>query len=334
MKLPCLYTSLRSPLHHAKTMLLLVACLITSTPCSGKDKAADRKREELPSSFIRLHAPRDGNPALQVAIATYRQPKTGIEVDLVGAVHVADAAYFDALNTLFQTYDAVLFEMIGGRDGLTKQDLTGNSSSSVSKFQNMIRSVLDLTFQLEAVDYTRDNFFHADMSAEDYAREQRKHNEGMLNLLLRANEEHEKIRQSKPGGIPSPNIAQLLRIALSPSRSDELKLLFARELIVTEGIIEGLERDGETVIVSGRNRLAMAKLEEVAAAGKTRVAIFYGAAHLPGMERLLLEEGGFKRTGHRWITAWDIKIESRKTKRSAPSHQKRSETIPASPSSS
>ena len=38
--------------------------------------------------------------------------------------------------------------------------------------------------------------------------------------------------------------------------------------------------------------------------GNNRVAIFYGASHLPGMHKMLLDRG-FKLDKVEWMTAWD-----------------------------
>ena len=36
------------------------------------------------------------------------------------------------------------------------------------------------------------------------------------------------------------------------------------------------------------------------------IAIFYGAAHMPGLERVILGELGFQRSSERWLSAWEI----------------------------
>ena len=41
--------------------------------------------------------------------------------------------------------------------------------------------------------------------------------------------------------------------------------------------------------------------------GDDKLAIFYGAGHFKGMEKILSEEMGFKQVGEpQWITAWDL----------------------------
>ena len=39
----------------------------------------------------------------------------------------ADKEYYHGLNDLFKTYDALLFEMVGGHTGMTRDDLSGKS---------------------------------------------------------------------------------------------------------------------------------------------------------------------------------------------------------------
>jgi len=50
---------------------------------------------------------------LQTGISTFRNAQ-GVTVDLIGAIHVADHAYYAKLNERFKHYDALLYEMVGG----------------------------------------------------------------------------------------------------------------------------------------------------------------------------------------------------------------------------
>jgi hypothetical protein len=42
------------------------------------------------------------------------------------------------------------------------------------------------------------------------------------------------------------------------------------------------------------------------AAGKKKIAIFYGAAHMPDFDKRLKEDFGMKRTTSEWINAWNL----------------------------
>lgn len=72
-----------------------------------------------------------------------------------------------------------------------------------------------------------------------------------------------------------------------------------------EKLITGIEANGGTSIIGERNRHALEVMDTEMKAGKKRLAIFYGAAHLPDMEERLLKRG-FKLHKTEWIKAWDI----------------------------
>ena len=67
----------------------------------------------------------------------------------------------------------------------------------------------------------------------------------------------------------------------------------------------GVEGEHGTVIIAERNKIALSVLEKQIAAGKKKLAIFYGSAHLPDMQKRLLAMG-FTRVNHEWITAWNL----------------------------
>jgi hypothetical protein len=83
--------------------------------------------------------------------------------------------------------------------------------------------------------------------------------------------------------------------------------LFAHELANVEQTVAtfGADNASGTVIVGERNKAAMTALKEQLSAGKQKLAIFYGAAHLPDME-VRLRELGFHKRGQRWLVAWDM----------------------------
>ena len=265
--------------------------------------------ERQPTEFIRLEESEDGSKAeLQVALASYRNPD-GVLVDLVGAVHIGDAEYYDDLNKRFETYDAVLFEMVGGHDGMTNEEFS-RRQSPISFLQNLMKNGLGLEFQLQAVEYGKDNFLHADMSAEDFAEEQRESGQGLLRLLQRAAEEQTRIMAEDPEAVPQLTMPELFRILASPDSTTEFKFLFAKQMLIAENLVDALESDGETVLIGGRNRVALERMRKAIANGKRRIAIFYGAAHLRGMEKTLREEDGFRLLKTVYLSAW--KMERRK----------------------
>ena len=62
------------------------------------------------TDFVKVERTDSGDTLLQTAITCYG--KGAITVDLVGAVHIADKAYYEELNQVMEQYPALLFELI------------------------------------------------------------------------------------------------------------------------------------------------------------------------------------------------------------------------------
>lgn len=81
---------------------------------------------EAKVEFVRI----DEDPAavrLQTAITRYE--KDGVTVDLIGSIHIADKGYFVDLDRRFVSYEALLFEMVGGEKYGRKQPANGTPTS-------------------------------------------------------------------------------------------------------------------------------------------------------------------------------------------------------------
>jgi hypothetical protein len=88
-----------------------------------------------------------------------------------------------------------------------------------------------------------------------------------------------------------------------------LKQLIGQQMDQIESMVAGIDQgpDGQgSVLVSARNEHAMRVLHEQIGQGKRRLGIFYGAGHMPDLEKRL-QLLGFGKTQARWLTAWDIK---------------------------
>lgn len=84
------------------------------------------------------------HPGLQTGVVHYR--KAGApRVDLVGAVHAADLAYFHEVQALLDREEVVLYEMIKkqGQDPGARADDAAREQSPVSKFQVALGRALD-----------------------------------------------------------------------------------------------------------------------------------------------------------------------------------------------
>lgn len=246
---------------------------------------------------------------LETAVHTFTNA-AGVRVDLVGAVHIADKAYFESLNERFKGYEAVLFELVGGPESLKAKRggqaaEGGGNLAWVGMFQQWLQTKLGLSFQLQEVDYEATNFVHADMDVEGFLATQEEKKENFLGLWLKAAKAQAELAKDQPSGKKQPGLAQILEWMMSDDSEGELKRVIGREFDSVENLMAGIEGDGGTVIIGERNRVVVEVLKKEMAAGKTKLAVFYGAAHLPDLEDKL-EAQGFRPGPVEWETAWDI----------------------------
>ena len=85
----------------------------------------------------------------------------------MSAVHIAEESYYRDITKRFQADDAVLYEMVKPR-GMAPPRPGQQSDHAVSRLQRFLKDKLNLAFQLDAIDYTRPNFVHADLDAETF----------------------------------------------------------------------------------------------------------------------------------------------------------------------
>lgn len=279
-----------------RRILLLQATLALSwLPAAGE-----------PADFIRFIEDAKGD-SLETAVVSYESPQK-TRVDLVGAIHIADKGYFDALNIRFKKYDAVLYELVGPsiEERAKSEAVNGEQKLQwVGKLQAMMKDTLKLHGQLEGIDYQAGNFVHADMSMSQFTKTQDKKQESFLSLYLRAVQAQKEANEKRGVNPDAAGMVMLLKILTMKDSSLELKRMIAREFDSVEDVMAGVEAGDGTVLVGERNRVALEVLDKQIAAGKTNLAIFYGAAHLADMEERLLKKG-FKRTKAEWLKAWDL----------------------------
>lgn len=250
---------------------------------------------------------------LEIAIKTFEMP-SGQKVDLMGVVHVADKPYYDDINKRFDAYDAVLFELVGDPGWLTKnrprtktEEKSRPGGGAISGLQGMMSKYLKLTFQLGAIDYTKSNMVHADTTAEEFEQMQKERGESMMTLFVRA------MRAQLTGEIDTTTVAGeldtfgLIRILLSKDSAAEFKKILAKMFDQAESMTAILEGPKGSAILSGRNDVVMKKIKEVLTdEKKKRIAVFYGAAHMPGIEGMLLKDFKAKAAGEEWLAAWTM----------------------------
>ena len=109
----------------------------------------------------------------------------------------------------------------------------------------------------------------------------------------------------------------LMSLMFSDDSDQKMKLMMAEQFVAQGSLDQGLGKTLNKMLVQDRNEAAMKVLDREMAKGRKKIAIFYGAAHMPDFEKRLLEKKGMKFQYNDWITAWDLT----KTKSSSPSRK-------------
>ena len=293
---------------------LLVFCAGLCLPVRADEKSspatpetADAAKKELPN-YVRIAEDKEST-RLEVAAKTFLLPG-GQTVELLGVVHIADAAYYDLLDKRFTGFDTVLYELVGDPARVTAPVETRHEPSGLGKLQGMMSRGLDLVFQLDCIDYTQPNMVHCDATGEEFAKMQAERGESMMQLIVRSMQVQLNGQLDvEMGDLQKElDLGGLLRIFLSKDSASEFKIILARMFDKAESMTAKLEGEGGSAILADRNALVVKKLKETLKdAARKKISIFYGAAHMPGIEAALLKELKAERGAEEWLTAWKMR---------------------------
>ncbi|HAJ76046.1 MAG TPA: hypothetical protein DCM64_06280 [Gammaproteobacteria bacterium] len=288
-----------------RILLTIVSALLVHYPASSIAQSLDET-----SLFVRFQ-PGDATweGELQTAITTYEND-LGVSVELVSAIHIAEKSYFQQLNEHFRTRHVVLYELVAEADQRPQPGTKQPDVSSVSFMQRALANFLQLDFQLEQIDYSPGNFQHADLNPEQLRQIMLAKNENFFSMFLNlalAQIATEQAALANGTQSSSFNIISVMNALAAEDKRTAFKFLFAEELGRSGGVIIGAELENQLTLLGDRNSVALQVLQETLADNSNRaISLFYGAAHMPGMERELLQSMGFTKTTQRWLTAWQI----------------------------
>lgn len=291
-------------------------------------KAKTEKPEKKKAhEFMRLR--KDGRKLMAMETNVVRYTDSikypGATVDLIGAIHLADAAYYDKLNKLFETYDVLLFEAVkdenakvgngkphrGGAKLKKNDDLSTDTMvglSVVSTLQVGMKDVLGLEYQMQGIDYTKKNFVHADMTTREFNESMKARGESFGGMMLK---EMGKAMGKQPTSNPIAQQLDMMFSMLSSDREIRLRRIMASELSKAAADEAFAGEDGTSTIITERNKKALEVLDEQLEKGHKKIGIFYGAAHMPDMEKRLMEEFYFTRGDVKWLEAWKLRREKK-----------------------
>jgi hypothetical protein len=266
---------------------------------SAADVAKVSPDDEAPQgdTVIRYVDREEEGSSLEVALVHLVKPGAP-RIDLVGAVHIADASYYHAVQALLDRADVVLFEMVKPKDARADAPEDEKAPNPIREFQKNMGRWFGLAFQLDAIDYGRANFVHADLTAEEVFAAMGDGEENPAELLQNAAGMGGAALSSRlEGDEDDEGVAE---------RRLNMKRMFAR-IMGTLGSKASMlfgPKLGD-IVISRRNAVVVTRLKELPP-GTHDVAVFYGAAHIPDLEERIVSELGYRRAGSRWLAAWDI----------------------------
>lgn len=294
---------------------LLIACLLGSfattlgaqesnTPAAESAPAEKATQSKPGAQYVRLNKDDEEHPiALQTSIVSFQSTDDAeVVVDLVGAIHVGEKEYYEELNRRFKDYDAVLYELVAP-EGTTIPKGGVEPSTSVSYMQTGMTKALGLAYQLNAIDYTRGNFVHADMTPEEFANSMKEREESLGKMFFRALGQS-LVKQHQQDG--SADIRMLTALMSGHDRELKLKRVMAEQFADLDGAMLVFEGPNGSTLVTERNKKALSVLRRELKNGKKKVGIFYGAGHMKDMGERLISEFQMTRQSSAWLSAWDL----------------------------
>lgn len=298
--------------------------MLCSAPVLSQETGQSRSgqlptKPSVPASrtadFIRLSEAPDGKPlSLDTAIVSYTAGAKGAQVDLIGAVHIGEASYYDQLNKLFDNYDVLLYELVAPEGTVISPAVQRHSSNPISILQKSMKSFLGMESQLERIEYSKKHFVRADMTPQQISQKMQERGDTTLTLalstLVDVMRQQNKASNSFNTAESNPLLKSDMGLMEMLENPHQAKLLLARQFSSSGSLDQTLGDSLNQLLVLDRNAEAMRGLQKQLAEGHRRIGIFYGAAHLPDMENRLVADFGMNKQGTQWLQAWDLTTQS------------------------
>jgi hypothetical protein len=216
------------------------------------------------------------------------------DVWLIGAVHVGTSKYYSMLQTLLDSQEMVLYEGVkpaGAEDVPMKPD-----PKAPRPVYKVLSDAIGLDFQLSDIDYNHPNWSDVDLTWDQMMALNKKASNGKPNQVDTI------ANLLNPQSQGSKTLASMLGAA-TPGTKEALKIIMVK--VVASGMGPGLDPNTTNIIVGARNQVVLKKLASVVngANQPKSVGIFYGAMHLPGIEKALAASYGYKEADQKWFTS-------------------------------
>ncbi len=268
----------------------------------NEDHQSPRIEDEVPAKRTdKLNA--NGRPiGLQTSILHYSTSDGSQTVDLIGAIHIGERSYYEELNRRFRDYDALLYELVAPKESRIPQKGAA-PRSTIGYLQTGMTDMLGLRFQLHEIDYTPENFVHADMTPEEFRASMKRRKESLGKMFFRAL--GQSVAQQSDRKHQGGEVAMAAAM-FADDREQKLRVILANQFADLDGstLVFG-GPDGSTLITE-RNKKALTVLDSQLKSGQKKIGIFYGAGHLEDMAERLERDFKMHLTKIDWLTAWNL----------------------------
>jgi hypothetical protein len=305
-----------STLPAGAALLALLASLAAGQSGRAQERADRGAAVADAAEFLRLSRSADGDlVSLDTSIVEYaedpraaaragRQPVT---VDLVAAVHLGGAGYYETLDRLFADYDAVLYELVAPPGERPKPGR--KPSGAIGSAQQGLTKLLGLEFQLEEIDYAADNFVHADLSPKEFQQAMQKRGESWWSMFSKLMKESMERAERGESDVPEIGVGELFGLLFGGGADRQVKLrrMMAEQFTDMDVLTSAFGDEEGSTLITDRNAAALQVLRRQIDKGDRRIAIFYGAAHMDDFDRRLREDFALQPRETIWLEAWDLR---------------------------
>ncbi len=234
--------------------------------------------------------------AVKAAIRTYEDDK-GNEISLVSCVHLGEPDFFKNIKEYADTKEKVLFEGTSG-DKRNQPENPQMTDPIGYMFGNFLKSMAlnmgeGLKYQTDEIDYKSlgENWEACDVSTQE-----------LFQQSLSFEQIGKAVKSIFLDPMFDPEMQKFNKEMERKMKSGEMKSqreMMAYVLEMDKNPMEGL------YIAEGRNQVVNKRVKEIFDRNEAKdVAVFYGAAHMTGIEEYITKELGFTEKGEKWVEAF------------------------------
>lgn len=299
-----LFSRLTTAAGFLAALLLLGSCGSSPvTPPTVAAKDLPKVYQANAQAYVRTVQSGSDTFSIQTASRTFRRAGSP-DIELVGAMHAAEPAYYRSLQQRLSRADLVLYELVVDEEDAKVDQAAMQRAEDKSAFSRLASS-LGLISQNRGIDMNKKNFRRCDMTYQQMIvrlQEEAQQGNSEGKSAHAAKNEFAKLGRVLSGGSWMINGVVGL-VGMNHSLRERVRFMLVAAWQESDDDA-ALHPRLQQLILEDRNEFAMNELAKVLRREKhQRIAIFYGAAHLPDMEKRLLRMGYRAAGARQWNDA-------------------------------